>query len=402
MVADVAEFSEAVDRVYKTFSTQEVSLDRKEMKGMGERGMLQYVEQKFQQQLQRARGAMLQEFRNHSVVVESEVRRIRDELTERLEEKYGSIIAGLKRHAEECDRLVARHKDEIQHLKGLATAQEAYLTAVRHRWGLEQRERLLAEIQALREDLDASRRDAEDLSHQLLCRDELVAQLRNELAALEAELKRQGAAFAEEKRVYDERLRGLRLEMRQQQDQFKEHLRNYEEKFAEYRDKTNEELQIQGILNSRRSEALNLMEEERQRHIKARTKPTPRIGQQAEEVVEEGGDAAAAPTVKGVRYRVDEMGMDTGWHDYHVDELPLVPLLQHQQLHGRKTRPPPNFHAGRIAATRRAISNPVAGHLGQHAPTSPQVLLPTAGRLKDSSPRPVPLVGAAVLTPTPL
>merc|ERR1711988_905590 len=110
-----------------------------------------------------------------------------------------------------------------------------------------------------------------------MCRDELVAQLRAELSTLEGELKRQAGTFAEEKRAYDERLRGLRLEMRNQQDQFKEHLRNYEDKFSEYRAKTTSELEIQDILNNRRSEALASMEEERQRHIKARTKPSKRI-----------------------------------------------------------------------------------------------------------------------------
>merc|ERR1719356_1571094 len=98
----------------------------------------------------------------------------------------------------------------------------------------------------------------------------------------------QAANFLEEKRSYDERLRSLRLEMRQQQEQFKEHLQSYEAKFAEYKAKTDAELQIQDILNNRRSEALALMEEERQRHIKARTKPTPRIGMDEEDEMEVG------------------------------------------------------------------------------------------------------------------
>ena len=41
---------------------------------------------------------------------------------------------------------------------------------------------------------------------------------------------------------------------------------------------------IQEILNKRRGEALGLMEEERQRHIKARTKPSRRIGPAGEDV----------------------------------------------------------------------------------------------------------------------
>lgn len=327
MAADVAQFAGAVDKVYKMFSSQEVQLDRKEMKGLGERGVVQYVEKKFQQQLQRARSAFLQEFRNHSVVVESEVKKIREELTRSLELKYGEQIAGLKHNAEQADKLVSKHRDEIAHLKSLAAAQESYLTAARHRWGIEQCERLRTEIQSIREELEASRRETTDLSHQLMCRDELVAQLRGELSALESELKRQAGTSAEEKRAYEERLRGLRLEMRNQQDQFKDHLRTYEDKFSEYRAKTTSELQIQDILNNRRSEALANMEEERQLHIKARTKPSPRIGSAGEEVP----DAEVAlrcdtyELVKDTRYRVDDMGMDTGWRDYHVNNLQLVP-----------------------------------------------------------------------------
>lgn len=322
MAADVAQFANAVEKVYKTFSTQEVQLDRKEMKGLGERGTAQYIEKKFQQQLQRARSAFLQEFRNHSVVVENEVAKIRDELTKNLELKYGEQIAGLKQQAEQADKIVAKHRDEISHLKGLAAAQESYLTAARHKWGLEQRERLRAEIAQLREELEGSRRETSDLSHQLMCRDELVAQLRAELSALEMELKKQAGTFAEEKRSYDEKLRGLRLEMRNQQDQFTEHLRNYEMKFSEYRAKTTSELQIQDILNNRRSEALASMEEERQRHIKARTKPTPRIGDAADAEAESRYEQY--DLVKDTRYRVDDMGMDTGWRDYALGDLQLV------------------------------------------------------------------------------
>ena len=56
-----------------------------------------YIEKQFQQQLQRARSAFLQELRNHSVVVESAVAKIREELTKSLELKYGepSLTGGL-------------------------------------------------------------------------------------------------------------------------------------------------------------------------------------------------------------------------------------------------------------------------------------------------------------------
>lgn len=374
MAADVAQFTCAMDKVYKTFSTQEVHLDRKETKGLSERGTVQYIEKKFQQQLQRARSAFLQEFRNHSVVVENEVLKIREELTKSLELKYGEQIAGLKQQAEQADKLVSKHRDEIAHLKGLAAAQESYLTAARHRWGLEQRERLRAEIQSLREELEASRRETSDLSHQLMCRDELVAQLRGELSALEAELKRQAGTFAEEKRTYDERLRGLRLEMRNQQDQFKEHLRNYETKFSEYRAKTTSELEIQDILNNRRAEALALMEEERTLHIKARTKPSMRIGAAPDDEI----DSRCEPydLVKSTRYRTDNMGMDTGWRDYQLTDFNLVPPKKKPGL--------PKFRVERVKKS-----------VGPHAPTATDHLPPAnaTGRTPRQS------SGAAVLAP---
>lgn len=373
MAADVARFGGAVDKVYKTFSTQEVHLDRKEMKGLNERGTVQYIEKKFQQQLQRARSSFLQEFRNHSVVVENEVEKIREELTKSLELKYGEQIAGLKQQAEQADKLVSKHRDEIAHLKGLAAAQEAYLTAARHRWGTEQRERMRAEITTLREEIEASRRETSDLSHQLMCRDELVAQLRGELSQLEADLKRQAGTFAEEKRAYDERLRGLRLEMRNQQDQFKEHLRAYDERFSEYRAKTTSELEIQDILNNRRSEALEAMDEERQRHIKARTKPTERIGD-GEREVEIDSTCGTYELAKGTRYRVDDMGMSTDWRDYQLNDLQLVASRKKQGL--------PKFRVDK-ARTPRHSSGPQSDHL-----------LPPA---RDRTPREAAAIGAAVL-----
>jgi len=382
MAADVAQFANAVDKVYKTFSTQEVHLDRKEMKGLGERSTVQYIEKKFQQQLQRARSAFLQEFRNHSVVVESEVRKIREELTKSLELKYGEQIAGLKQQAEQADKLVSKHRDEIAHLKGLAAAQESYLTAARHQWGLEKRERLRDQIQSLSDGLEASKRESSDLSHQLMCRDELVAQLRGELSQLEANLKRQADTFAEEKRALDDRLRGLRLEMRNQQDQFKEHLRAFEDRFSEYRAKTTSELEIQDILNNRRSEALGEMEEERQRHIKARTKPTPRIANAAGDAgAESGSRCEPYDLVKGTRYRTDNMGMDTGWRDYQLNDLQLIPSKKKPGL--------PKF---RVEKSPRAC--------GPHAPMATDHLLPPAPKDRSAKQQSM-MTGAAVLAPPP-
>lgn len=212
------------------------------------------------------------------------------------------------------------------------------------------------EIQKMTDDLHRVTGENTDLAAQLLSRDELVAQLQGELSALEGELKRQASGFVEEKRGYDERIRGLRLEMNKQQDHFKEHLKQYEEKFAEYRSRTTAEIQIQDILNNRRSEALASMEEERQRHIKARTKPSARIGPageaEAEAAAEAAGEHYEPYTLAPGSYRIDDMGMDTSWRDYQLGNLQLVPT-------GRK-QPPPKFRVERACK---------AASLGPNAPT---------------------------------
>jgi len=327
-------YTAAMDKAYKTFSTQEVHIDRRELIGLSERGAKQFIDQKFQEQLCRARAAFLQEFRNHSVQTETEIKKIREELTETLDQKYGEKIAQLRQQAAEQSALVQKHMDEIAQLKRLASAQEVYVAAVRHRWGLETRERLRGEINTLKEEADRKQKENEDLSHQLLCRDELVAQLGSELSALENELKQQASTFAEEKRAYEERMRSLRLEMRQRQDQFGQTLHEYEEKFSEYKSKTTAELQIQDILNARRSSALSSMEDERQRHVKARTKPTQRIGPGGQKILEAEAqkeeDASYVPyeLSKDSRYRVDDMGMDTSWRDYQLSEMTQAPSTQ--------------------------------------------------------------------------
>lgn len=380
MAADVVKFSGAIDKVYKTFSTQ-VQFDQKELKGLSERKVVQHIEQKFQQQLQRARSAFLQEFRNHSVVVENEVKKIREELTERLEERYGERTNALKEKCEEARTLVQKHKDEIVQLKSLVAAQETYLAAVRHRWGLEQKEKLRAEIEQLREELEGARAENTDLAHDLVSRNELLEQLGGELSGLEGELKRQASSFAEEKRSYDERLRGLKMEMRSQQEQFKEHLLGYEDKFAEYKAKTDAELQIQDILNNRRSEALASMEEERQRHIKARTKPTDRIGPGGGEEAENTTRHIPYDLAKKTRYRVDDMGMDTSWRDYQLDET-----LQPAPPPGQKKPRPPKFYVERSPRTVVPSGGPAAAASEQ----------PSQEPVRPSQVRPLP-----VLVPSP-
>merc|ERR1711985_46238 len=108
--------------------------------------------------------------------------------------------------------------------------------------GFEKKERLKDEIAKLKEEVEDSKKVAADLNHQLMCRDELVVQLRGELSMLESKLEYQANNFAEEKKEYDERIRNLRLEMKQKEDQFASHLKMYEDRFQEFKSKTTHEL----------------------------------------------------------------------------------------------------------------------------------------------------------------
>merc|ERR1712232_1260005 len=162
------------------------------------------------------------------------------------------------------------------------------------------------------------------------------------LSTLEDELKRNFGNFADERRGYEERIRCLTAEMKQQQESFSSTIRDYERKFNEYTAKTTAELQIQDLLNTRRSEALAQMEGERQRHTKARTKPTPRIGVEDDPALE----ARCVPyeLAKDSVYRVDPMGMDTSWRDY---QGAVETVVQSPPQEGRRKRPVPKFRIER-------------------------------------------------------
>lgn len=363
MAADVAAFESAIDKAYGNFSTVDAQPEFKESRRYTERDRREYLERRFQEQLQRARAAFLQEFRNHSVVVECEVRKIREELTQKLEEKYGEKMEQLRRQSAESEALAQKLRDEVAHLKGLVTAQESYLVAARHHCA--QEDKMGIEINRLRLLVQEKTDESSGLLHQLTCRDELVAQLGGELSTLETEMKRQVGDFAQEKREHDDLLRGLRAEVKQQREQFESRLGAFQEQFEEYKAKSTAELRVQEILNGRRAEALRNMEEERQRHIVARTKPSQRIGAVASSAsavvavapVANPMHGSAAPMAnpmlgsappagvpavgvatteaqqsdsearyeqyllaKDTRYRVDEMGMDTAWRDYRLND----------------------------------------------------------------------------------
>jgi hypothetical protein len=343
MTANVAQFTAAIDKAYKTYSTQEVQIDKKDYLGLDERSARNLINDRYQQQLLRARAAFLQEFRNHSVVVDREVKKIKEDLTEKLEAKYGERLSQLKQQCAEASAQCQKHVDEISQLKQLASAQEAYLAAVRSRWGLENKEKMTSQIAALKEQLEAKEKERVDLSHQLLSRNDLVAQLGGELSSLEDELKRNFNTSAEEKRVLEEKIKHQSAEMKQQQESFSNTLREYERRFNEYAAKTTAELQIQDLLNNRRSEAITQMTEERQRLIKARTKPTPRIGA---DDVDHALEAKCQPydLANDTLYRVDPMGLDTSWRDYQGSDS----TTSQSPRGGRRKRPVPKFRVERI------------------------------------------------------
>lgn len=209
-------------------------------------------------------------------------------------------------------------------------------------------------------------------------------QLRGELSMLESKLEYQANNFAEEKKEYDERIRNLRLEMKQKEDQFASHLKMYEDRFQEFKSKTTHELQIQEILNKRRSEALHSMEEERERHIKARTKPTQRIGPAGEA---EDPRFQEYGLGKNTQYRVDDMGMDTSWRDYHVSDLKapqkrhLLPKFKVERM--KKPGPATNapvetedlMKTPRVPSRGRGAASPRKSPDPQPTITAPQVSL---------------------------
>lgn len=278
MSADITKFNAAVDTIYKTFLIQDVLLDKAEMEDLNECKLIQYIQQKYQQQLQRARNAFQQEFRNQAVVAKREVRKIHDELTERLEEKYGEMLEALRKQSVEYSTEVSTHKDEISRLRRLSDAQEGQLTFMTHHLGLEQTDHLKTEVDCLDNDLKRLKNENNELSLRSCELNKFVVQLRQGAAALQKELAWQEEQSTEEERAHSELARVLREEIREQQEQYEVQVKMSEASFAEYRGKVSSELKIREIMGNRCSEALELMEEERKRHIKSQTKPTPRIG----------------------------------------------------------------------------------------------------------------------------
>merc|ERR1719359_2425899 len=162
MAADIQEFKHAIDKTWKTFSTQEV-VDENAPQAQGEanREHMRYVENAFQQALARARTAFLQQFRNHSVVVESEVKKIRAELSEQLAQQYGEKIETLQTQTAQMAATMKKHREEMDALKQLTVTQETFIIAIRHRWNQEHVEDLHEQIAKLQDKVQSLAADKE-------------------------------------------------------------------------------------------------------------------------------------------------------------------------------------------------------------------------------------------------
>jgi outer membrane murein-binding lipoprotein Lpp len=302
MTTDIAEFQHAIDKSWKTFSTQEVMDETAAPPGEASREFMKYVESTYQTQLARARTAFMQLFRNHSVVVESEVKKIRADLEVKLANQYGDKIQTLQTQTAKMANDMKRYREDMDALKQLTVTQETFIVALRHRWNQDQGEEMQETINGLNAKVARLEGDKESLQQELFARDALVQELRAELLKVETKLERQISVFTGEKKVLDERFRALRNESRANEDLSQKKRSEYEEKFLEYQEAREKELRITRILSQRRAEALQQMEEERARHLAARTKPTPRIGIEFDDY-----------ELGSIEYEKDAIGMDTSW-----------------------------------------------------------------------------------------
>lgn len=327
------------------------------------------MQKEHQVHLNKARAAYLQEFKNHACVVETEVKKIREELTQRFEEKYGERISHLKSEAEASAVQVQKHKDEIVKLQGKVQGLEAYIAEVKPR--LEVEEKLRAQNLQLKEELEAAKQGSAEHEHQLKKRDELVTGMTSQLKALQGQLRQQNTAQQEERRGHEDLVASLRKEMQHQQEQFQAHLATFEESLVEYKAKTEREMEIQEILNQRQAQALARAEDECQKLIKARTKPSARIGE-----TEELNERCVPYEVSCGQYRVDDMGMDTSWREYQLSNTHhLVPLPSRGQAVAQERKQVPKFRVERVRKASQRLE-PIA-------PEPPAEMTPRFPRLRE-------------------
>eukprot|EP00397_Hematodinium_sp_SG-2012_P022151 GEMP01022934.1.p1 GENE.GEMP01022934.1~~GEMP01022934.1.p1 ORF type:complete len:358 (+),score=85.09 GEMP01022934.1:228-1301(+) len=297
-------------------TTQEVTKKMETTAGMSEL-KLQLM---FNENLRKAHAAFLQCFRNHALVVDKEVTKKGIELTEKLEESYGEKLTALRKQAAESASLVLKHKEEVVYLNGLVLAQENLIAAAKHKYDLDKTQNMQEEIEELRCQLEASMQESAHKSFQLSCGEQLIEQLRAEVQEADGVLEAHIRQFEKEKAELERQSSEVRGELKKKREGYKEQLRELQSEFSGYKRDAEKEIEIQSLLNNRRSDALKALESERRRNAAARAKPTTRIGNPEEPPDERDYkpyNVLPAPGCMPSRvYRVDALGKDQAWKEY--------------------------------------------------------------------------------------
>lgn len=309
-----AEFQADLDKIWSS-TKQEVGKKVEASVGIPE-SKLQVL---FDENLRKAYNAFLQCFRNHALVVDKEVTRIKSELTEQLEENYGEKLTSLRKQAAESASLVQKRKDEVVFLNGLVLAQDNLIAAAKHKYDLENTQIMHDELAELKTQLATVTQESADKSFQLSCSDQLADQLRSEVNKADGVLRAYTRKFEKEKKELETQLEESRALLKQKENDFKQQMRDFQNMFAAYKKNAEKEIEIQALLNKRRAEAVKALEEERRRHLAARSKPTPRIGNPEEPPERDFKpyDVLPAPGSAPAKvYRLDAMGKDQAWKEY--------------------------------------------------------------------------------------
>merc|ERR1711990_782767 len=107
------EFQEALDAVWGSITQDtQKSVDTLHWQQQQHNSGSQ-LQATFDENLRRARAAFLQCFRNHAVVVDKEVARIKNDISSSFEEMYGEKITILRNKTAEDASMVSKYKEEV-------------------------------------------------------------------------------------------------------------------------------------------------------------------------------------------------------------------------------------------------------------------------------------------------
>jgi len=312
------------------------------------------LKQTFDDNLRRAHAAFIQCYRNHAVVVDKEVTRLRKEITTKLEEMYGEKITILRNKTAEDASLVLKYKKEVSFLKGLVTGQENIISSMKQQQDPSKMVTMKEKVRELEKGVQEHARLADDYSFQLTCSTQLVEQLRNELTNAGDVLMFHTRQFNKERKELEQQLMAAQVDSKQKEYAAATVLKENHELFQKFKKKTEKELFLQHILNTRRSEALEQFVEERESLNKTRSKPTPRIGdpdnppcpmKPEDNLLYHKYDVLPSPGRSPARvYRIDAMGMNQSWketkesirrgrpHRFNMIALPSIRDTQSEEL----------------------------------------------------------------------